>query len=35
MQETAVAQGLVATHGQDEIQWIMSEAFGRWRLDNG
>jgi predicted Rossmann fold nucleotide-binding protein DprA/Smf involved in DNA uptake len=32
MQEVAVAQGLVATHGQDAVQQIMSEAFGRWRF---
>jgi hypothetical protein len=31
LQEVAVAQGLVATHGQDEIQHILSEAFARWR----
>jgi hypothetical protein len=30
LQEAAVRQGLVKTHGQDEIQWILSEAFGRW-----
>jgi hypothetical protein len=34
LQESAAAQRLVATHGQDEIQWILSEAFGRWRLAN-
>ena len=32
LQEAAAAQGLVARHGQDEIQWILSEAFARWRL---
>jgi hypothetical protein len=31
LQEAAVLQGLVATHGQDEIQRIMSESFARWR----
>jgi hypothetical protein len=35
LQEAAVAQGLVATHGQDEIQWILSEAFARWQYGNG
>jgi hypothetical protein len=30
MQESAVAQGLVARHGQDEIQRILSESFARW-----
>jgi hypothetical protein len=34
LQESAVAQGLVARHGQDEIQQILSEAFGRWRLSD-
>jgi len=32
MQEAAVSQGLVATHGQDEVQRILSEAFARWAL---
>jgi hypothetical protein len=32
LQEVAVRQGLVARYGQDEIQWILSEAFGRWRV---
>jgi uncharacterized phage protein gp47/JayE len=31
LQETAVAQGLIADHGQDQIQWILGEAFARWR----
>jgi hypothetical protein len=35
LQESAVRQGLVKTHGQDEIQWILSEAFGRWSLRDG
>jgi hypothetical protein len=30
LQEAAAAQGLVARHGQDEVQWILSEAFARW-----
>jgi hypothetical protein len=32
MQEVAVSQRLVATHGQDAIQQILSESFARWRL---
>jgi hypothetical protein len=32
LQESAVAQGLVATHGQDAIQQILSEAFARWSV---
>ena len=32
LQEVAVSQRLVATHGQDEIQWILSEAFARWSV---
>jgi NADH:ubiquinone oxidoreductase subunit B-like Fe-S oxidoreductase len=31
LQEAAAAQWLVATHGQDRVQEIMSEAFARWR----
>lgn len=31
MQESAAAQGLVAQHGQDEIQRILAEAFARRR----
>ena len=31
MQEVAVSQGLVAQHGQDAIQHILSEEFSRWR----
>jgi hypothetical protein len=31
LQETAVSQGLVAQHGQDEIQHILSETFARQR----
>src|SRR6266852_5705657 len=30
LQAAAETQGLVAQHGQDTIQWILSEAFGRW-----
>jgi hypothetical protein len=30
MQEVAVAQRLVATHGQDRIQEIMAQSFARW-----
>lgn len=33
LQEVAVAQRLVATHGQDAVQQIMAESFGRWRLE--
>jgi len=32
LQESAVAQWLVATHGQDRIQEILSESFGRWSV---
>jgi hypothetical protein len=31
MQEAAAAQGLLKQYGQDEIQWILSEAFARWQ----
>jgi hypothetical protein len=31
LQESAVAQGLVATYGQDRVQEIMSLAFVRWQ----
>jgi predicted RNA-binding Zn ribbon-like protein len=31
LQEVAVAQRLVATHGQDAVQEIMAESFARWR----
>jgi len=24
--------GLVKTFGADEVQWVLAEAFGRWRL---
>jgi hypothetical protein len=30
LQEVAVSQRLVATHGQDRIQEILSESFARW-----
>jgi hypothetical protein len=33
LQEAAVRQGLVATHGQDEIQRILAESFGRWNME--
>jgi hypothetical protein len=33
LQEVAVAQRLVATHGQDRIQEIMGEIFSRWQYD--
>jgi hypothetical protein len=33
LQAAAETQGLVARYGQDEIQQILSEAFGRWRLE--
>ncbi len=32
LQETAAAQGLVATHGQDRIQEILAESFARWSV---
>jgi hypothetical protein len=32
LQAAAEAQGLVARYGQDEIQQILSEAFGRWSV---
>jgi hypothetical protein len=32
LQAAAEAQGLVARYGQDAIQQILSEAFGRWRV---
>jgi hypothetical protein len=32
LQEAAAAQGLVARYGQDEIQQIMAESFGRWSV---
>ena len=28
----AERDGLVKTFGADEVQWILSEAFGRWRI---
>jgi hypothetical protein len=31
LQEVAVSQRLVATHGQDEIQQILAESFARWQ----
>jgi hypothetical protein len=31
MQETVVAQGLIAQHGQDAIQHVLAEAFARSR----
>jgi hypothetical protein len=34
LQESAAAQGLVAQYGQDRVQEIMAESFGRWRLAN-
>jgi hypothetical protein len=33
LQAAAEAQGLVKKYGQDEIQWIMAEAFARWLYD--
>jgi hypothetical protein len=33
LQESAVSQRLVATHGQDAVQQIMAESFARWRLE--
>jgi len=33
LQEVAVSQRLVAKFGQDAIQQIMGESFGRWRLE--
>jgi hypothetical protein len=35
MQEVAATQGLVATHGHDEIQRILSESFARWSVCDG
>jgi hypothetical protein len=35
LQADAEVQGLVAKYGQEEIQQILSEAFGRWRLRDG
>jgi hypothetical protein len=35
LQAAAEAQGLVARYGQGEIQQILSESFGRWRLSDG
>jgi hypothetical protein len=32
LQESAAAQGLLKRYGQDELQWIMAEAFARWSL---
>ena len=32
MQEVAATQGLLREFGQDRVQEILSEAFGRWRL---
>jgi hypothetical protein len=32
LQEAAMAQGLVAEHGQDEIQRLMALAFARWAV---
>jgi hypothetical protein len=32
LQESAVAQGLVARYGQDSIQQIMAESFARWSM---
>jgi hypothetical protein len=31
---TAERDGLVKTFGADAVQWILSDAFGRWRLAN-
>jgi hypothetical protein len=31
----AERDGLVKTFGADAIQWILGEAFGRWRLSDG
>jgi hypothetical protein len=33
LQAAAETQGLVARYGQDRIQEILAEAFGRWRLE--
>jgi hypothetical protein len=35
LQESAAAQGLLKEFGQDSIQQIMAESFGRWRLSDG
>jgi hypothetical protein len=33
LQADAERQGLVARYGQDSIQEVLAEAFGRWRLE--
>jgi hypothetical protein len=32
LQESAAAQGLLKEFGQDAIQQILAESFGRWRV---
>jgi hypothetical protein len=32
LQEVAAAQGLLREYGQDSIQAILAESFGRWRF---
>jgi hypothetical protein len=34
LQESAAAQGLLKQYGQDRVQEILAESFGRWRLAN-
>jgi hypothetical protein len=33
MQEVAAAQGLLKQYGQDQIQRVLAESFGRWRFE--
>jgi hypothetical protein len=33
LQKSAAAQGLLKQYGQDEIQRILAESFGRWRVE--
>jgi hypothetical protein len=33
LQESAVAQGLVARYGQDAVQEILASSFARWRYE--
>lgn len=35
LQAAAEAQGLVKRHGQDAVQEILSESFGRWSVCDG
>jgi hypothetical protein len=33
--EAAERDGLVKEFGADEVQWVLGETFGRWRLSGG